>query len=323
MPVDFVRRLLYPMHKGKIYWEESAMNLAEKFGPAASALSISQYCPPRCFELGGQRLELVMDTGEDTGDAVLNFIDGEYVEWSIKGGTELKREKYECRKADDWTYLVSFCIEGKKPRENHTWVIDKEQMLVTFLRCSLGENPYWPLLIESHFTFGYIREEGKEHTDLRRHGFTDDVTGTAVKWTYGHELATVHVYHHPNWYRITYPKDRAVSQEAQQQNTMFNDILKALPGSDEPAYYVKIKEGMYLVSITEQNMEKILGDKVGFRSDTLCFLDNYKRLYSVGRGFGTSTMGGKEADIFVMIGKYGAPEQVDDHFFTDPIPYLV
>ncbi len=114
-----------------------------------------------------------------------------------------------------------------------------------------------------------------------------------------------------------------VSKEALETNAMFNEMLKALPGSDEPAYYVKIKEGMYLVSVTEQNMEKILGDKVGFRSDTLCFLDNWKHMYSVGRGFGTKTTDGQESDIFVMIGKYGAPEAVDEHFFTDPNPYLV
>ncbi|NLL40028.1 MAG: hypothetical protein GX254_10650 [Clostridiales bacterium] len=299
------------------------MNLAEKFAKKAGALSIGQYCPPRCFELAGKRFDFVMDTGEDTGDAVLNFLDEEQVEWSIKGGEALKVDKYECRKADDWTYLVTYCLSGATPRENHTWIIDKEQMLVTFLRCTLGENPYWPYLIESHFTFGYIKEEGKEHTDLRRHGFTDDVAGTGVKWVYGHELATVHVYYSTNWYRITYPKDAVRSEEATETNKMFNEMMKALPGSDEPAYYVKIKEGMYLVSVTEQNMEKILGDKVGFRSDTLCFLDNWNRMYSVGRGFGTSTMGEKESEIFVMIGKYGVPEEVDEHFFTNPNPYLV
>lgn len=298
------------------------MNLAEKYGPIAGKLSIGQYCPPACYELAGKRFECVMDTGEDTGDAVLNFLGETQVEWSIKGTDELKTDKYECRKADDRTYLVTYCLEGKIPRENHTWIIDTEQSLVTFLRCAMGENPYWPYLIESHFTFGYIREEGREHTDLKRHGFTDDVAGTCVKWTYGHVAATVHVYYSSNWYRITFPKDDASSKEALEMNEMFTEMMKKLPGSDEPAFYVKIKEGIYLVSITEQNMEKILGDKVGFRSDTLCFLDNWNHLYSVGRGFGTMTTDGQDREIFVMIGKYGSPADVDKHFFTDPNPYL-
>jgi hypothetical protein len=309
------------------------MNLAKNFGPKAAALSIGQFCPPKCFELAGKRFDFVVDTGEETGDAVLNFIDETHVEWSIKSSGSLKTDPYECRKSDDYTYLVTYCIDGKTPRENHTWVIDKEQGLVTFLRCTLGENPYWPYLIESHFGFGYIKIEGQPHTDLKRHGFTDDTVGTSVKWTYGHELATVHVYYHPHWYRIGYPKTATAPQkptdandqpapDASFNNTM-GEMMKKLPGSDEPCYYVKIKEGIYLESATEQNMEKLIGEKIGFRSDTLCFLDNWNRLYSVGRGFGTMTMNGTEGPIFVMIGKYGTPEEVDEHFFTDPNPYLV
>jgi hypothetical protein len=169
-------------------------------------------------------------------------------------------------------------------------------------------------------------EEDKPHTDLRRHGFTDDTVGTAVKWTYGHELSTVHVYYSSNWYRITYPKSAAPASPppaadenapAPDFNDMMGGVMKKLPGSDEPAYYVKIKEGMYLESATEQNMEKIIGDVMPFHSNTLCFLDNWNRMYSVGRGYGTN------GTIFVMIGKYGTPEEVDEHFFTDKNPYLV
>jgi hypothetical protein len=308
------------------------MNLAKEYDQKAAALSIGQYTPPRCFELAGKRFEFVIDTAEETGDAVLNFVDETTVEWSIKGGTTLKAEKYECRKSDDWTYLVSYCISGKR-RENHTWVIDKEQMLVTFLRCTMGENPYWEYLIDSHWGFGYIKEEGKPHVGLKRHGFSSDPVGTSVKWTYGHRLATVHVYYDAHWYRIGYPKDAAPKSpppkdenkpegEGSFNNTMA-ETMKKLPGSDEPCFYIKIKEGMYLESATEQNMEKILGDAMPFRSDTLCFLDNWNRMYSVGRGFGTSKMGDNESEIFVMIGKYASPEDVDDNFFTDPNPYRV
>jgi hypothetical protein len=108
-----------------------------------------------------------------------------------------------------------------------------------------------------------------------------------------------------------------------------NQMLRSLPGSDEPAHYVKIKEGMYLVSVTEQNMEKLLGASVGFRSDTLCFLDNYNHMYDVGRGFGTMTNpDGTDSNIFVMIGAYGKIIDAEkDEFFKnlmeDKNPYLV
>jgi len=297
------------------------MNLSEKFDAPAAGLSIGQYCPPRCFELAGKEFRFIMDTGEETGDIVLKFLDETKVEFSVQNGKRSGEATYECRKSDDWTYLVTYCLYD--PRENHTFVIDKEQGLVTFLRCPLGENAYYPYLIDSHWTFGYIFEEDKEHTDRKRHGFTDEVSGTSVKWTYGHKLATVHVYYNSNWYRITYPRDKSKPDQPAPTENLNNAVTNLLPGPDEPAFYVKIKEGMYFVSVTEQNMEKILGEKMGFRSDTLCFLDNWNRMYSVGRGYGTATREGKDSEIFVMIGKYGSPEEVDEHFFTDPGPYLV
>lgn len=296
------------------------MNLMEKYGPIANQLSISQYCPPRCFELAGKTINIKLDSGEITGDVKLEVIDETTLRYSVPGNERSGEAKYECRKGDDYTYLLSFCVYD--PRENYTFIIDNEQELATFLRCSMGENAYYPYLIDSHFGFGYI-DNGNGHADRRRHGFTDEVMGTGVKWVYGHELATVHVYYSTNWYRIGYPKDMVKSQEQAEMNESLNNAMKELPGSDEPAFYVKVKEGMYFVSVTEQNMEKILGDKMGFRSDTLCFLDNWNRLTSVGRGYGTSTANGEDAEIFIMIGKYGAPEEVDDHFFTDKNPYLV
>ncbi len=298
------------------------MNLTEKYAPIAAKKSINQYCPPRCFELAGRTYKFIIDTGEETGEYVLRFTDGETLEWSARSGP-FKQERYECRKSDDLTYLLTYCIEGKQPRENHTWVIDLEQELVTFLRCSLGEHALDPYMIESHFGFGYIAVDGTEHTDIRRHGFTNDVTGTCVKWTYGHSLATIHVYHDPYWYRIGYLKNESESKELPDSTKRFRAMMKKMPSSDEPARYVKIKEGIYLVSIIEQNLEKILGDEFGFRSNTLCFLDNWNRMYSVGRGYGTATTKGEDAEIFVIIGKYGAPTEVDDRFFNDPVPYLV
>ena len=81
-----------------------------------------------------------------------------------------------------------------------------------------------------------------------------------------------------------YPKDKLKDRE----DGSVSAIRELMPGSDEPAYYVKIKEGMYLVSITEQNMEKILQWQ---RSSAAmrCVLDNWNRMYGVGRGFGTMT----------------------------------
>lgn len=304
------------------------MNLVEKYAPIANKLSIRQYCPPRCFELAEKNFTFVIDTGDETGETVLNFVDETNVRWSVRSGARSGESTYECRKADDWTYLVTFCAYD--PRENYTFVIDKEQSLVTYMRCALGENPYFPYLIESHFGFGYIKIEGQEPTLYRRHGFTDEVCGTGVRWVYGHELSTVHVYYSSNWYRIAYSREgtklnadlNEPMKDRSDATNRLRQAMRELPGSDEPARYVKIKEGIYFVSVTEQNMERYYGAKVGFRSDNLCFLDNWNRMYSVGRGYGTITTDGEDSELFLMIGKYAKPEEVDEHFFTDPNPYL-
>ena len=305
------------------------MNLVEKYGPEASKLSIRQFCPPRCFEFAGKTMTFIMDSGDETGETVLEFLDETRVRWSYQNGKRSGESVYEVRKADDWTYLLSFC--AYEPRENFTFVVDKEQELVTVLHNTLGENVYYPYLIESHYTFGYIKIEGKEHTDRRRHGFTYDVSGTGVRWVYGNETTTVHVDYCSNWYRIAYNRegvamdvlddDPAESKEA--ASNRLRQAMRELPSSDEPAFYVKIKEGIYFISITEQNMEKYYGARVGFRSDNLCFLDNWHRMYSVGRAYGTMTVGDKDNEMFFMIGKYAKAEEVDPHFFNDPNPYLV
>jgi hypothetical protein len=296
------------------------MNLMEKFAPEANKLSIKQYCPPRSFELAGKKFKFVLDTGEETGEYDIDFIDNYKLKWSFRG-SEPKEETYELRKADEIIYLLSFCVSGLVPRRNDTFVIDLEQMLVTYLRASAGENPCYPYVINTHFGFGYIAEEGKEHADRRRHGFTGDVVGTAVGWRYGHQNASVHVYYDPSWYRIGYE----LGLEDKPHGTgKLRELTKAMPSSDEPCDYVKINDWMYLVSVTEQNMEKILGPNfMGFRSNTLCFLDNYHHLYSVGRGFGTVTSGEKERELFVMIGKIGRPVEVSEKYYTDPNPYMV
>ncbi|MDR0839373.1 MAG: MoaF N-terminal domain-containing protein, partial [Oscillospiraceae bacterium] len=84
--------------------------------------SIDQYTPPLCFELVGERLELIMDNGYDI---TLSFLDKNKLEWSYAGETP-KTEEYKCLKADDTTYLVSFELADVTPRVNYAFVIDEE-----------------------------------------------------------------------------------------------------------------------------------------------------------------------------------------------------
>jgi len=309
-----------------------------KFRPQGGN-DITQYSPPLCFELAGQKFELQMDNGFDV---LLNFIDGRTLEWSWIGaaptfeawmarGKSPKKETYECMKADDTTYFLSYVCADIEPRVNHVWVIDKENMLVTRIFSAVGKNPRWPMLISPEVDFGCIKQTGVEFKSYPRHGFSADIVGNVIQWQYGSELSTVHAYYDPFFYRITYPRDNTTEASAKTGEQM-NSMVNSLPSSDEPVHLIKIKDGIYLTSLTEQNMERVMGAAMGFRSDTLCFLQNFKKVLEVGRGFGTMTRveNGKEihTPIHIMIGTYGKIiDQTKDPFWekftTDPNPFLV
>jgi hypothetical protein len=285
--------------------------------------AIDQYAPPRCFELSGERFELAMDDGHDY---ILNFIGKDKVEWNLKG-EEPRQAEYMCLKADDTTYLVSYELTGTKLRENHTFVIDRENMLVTRIISVIGKNPKWPYLIKPAYEFGAIRADGGEVPVYPRHGYTSDMVGNVVQWTYGGEMATVHVYYCSDFYRITYPKALKTFSGGTTPGNTFSDIVKELPSSDEPTAYIKIKDGLYLFSLTESNAEKVLKGKMGFRSNTMCFLHNYKHCYAVGRTFGTITRpDGTDYALHKPIGCYAkileSTDELLQQMLHDPNPFL-
>jgi hypothetical protein len=282
-----------------------------KFGRFA----IEQYCPPLNFELAGKAFAFAMDDGHDHS---LNFIDEKALEWNDDNDQPVLAY-YKCLKADDTTYLVNYELENVTPRVCHTFVIDMDNMLVTRVIARIGLNPKYPYLINTEFTFGAIRQDGKELT-FKRHGYTSDMIGNVVQWNYGSDMSTVHVYYCANYYRITAPPDR--SKEAAEADWAFKELMSALPSSDEPAVYIRIKEGIYLFSLIEQNMEKLTNGRFQFRSNTLCFLQNYERVYQVGRAFGTSTTERGDINTNIMIGAVGKHTEVDPRFLTDPNPYL-
>jgi hypothetical protein len=103
--------------------------------------------------------------------------------------------------------------------------------------------------------------------------------------------------------------------------------MAKLPSSDEPTAYIKIKDGMYLFSLTEANMEKVLVGEMPFRSNTMAFLQNYKRVYQIGRAFGTTMFEGKTENLHISFAAYGKILEPKEEYIlkmlTDPNPYIV
>ena len=281
---------------------------------------IDQFTQPICTELEGEKFHFVLDDGYDF---YLNFTGEETVEWNWEGDAS-KQATYFCLKGDDTTYLVDYELaefEDKFERENHFFIIDLEQRLVTMARCKVGENPKFPQLVSSKYTFGAIEVEGMP-LPFKRHVFTTDLLGTRVQWHWNTGMITHHCYFTSSFYRITTPA--ATFGKVDRGVHMFQD----LPSTDEIAQYIKIKDNLYLFSLVEEMMERALKDRnPPFRSNDMKFLQNYDRMYHVGRTFGNVKEGTHEGDstkiipCHIRFGAFGCPVELDDVFLNADNPY--
>ena len=88
------------------------------------------------------------------------------------------------------------------------------------------------------------------------------------------------------------------------------------------AFYVKIKENMYLFVLTEELMERTLQGGV-FRSNNMAFLQNYDRMYHAGRTFGSINMEGEIKPCRTLFGAFGAPLVLRDELLYSENAYTV
>ena len=233
---------------------------------------LSQYRPPFNYELSGKQFKLVMDKEKDF---YVNFLSGNILEWSVFGDEKIWRENYECAKTSELTYFVNFELTGTALRTNISLVIDIEQRLVTFVRTYTGFHEKFPYLVNSDYDFGAIDLSGYSLPN-KRHGFTSDMVGKRIHWHYSPSIEIIHVYYDPHYCRVTFPPNRVLAAPPPESN----EDWERFP-YDEPAVYIKIKEGIYFVSIIEQNMSRR-----GLTGNSLLFLMDLVRVHDVGRSFG-------------------------------------
>jgi uncharacterized protein len=236
---------------------------------------LARYCPPFNYELAGKQFRLVMDK---ENDYYVSFLTGSTLEWSKFSDAKIIRENYECAKIDDLTYFVNFELSNYSPRTNITLVLDMEQRLVTFVRTYTGFSERYPYLVESDFDFGAIDIPGFPLPD-KRHGYTTDLVGKRACWTYGPNMSIVHVYYSPNYIRATFPPDRKPQEPA---DPGMREEMERYP-YDEPTTYIKIKHGIYVVSVIEKNRSRR-----GDTGNSLLFLMDMIRVHDVGRSFGNT-----------------------------------
>jgi hypothetical protein len=255
---------------------------------------MSQYRPPLCFELVGKTYELVLDNGYDYE---LSFIDRKNLSYGLIDG-EKKGYAYDCLKVDDDTFFVNFDLVGETPRSGLTFVLDTEQSLVTAEYIRIGVNPKLLKQPYTEIIFGAIRRADGSIPSIR-HGYTTDMIGKAIHWRYG-TMSVVHVYSSERYYRLTTTPEEAERRRAQNPEAMAErERLNALRLYEEPADYIKIKDGIYVFNMTETMANRERG-----QGNNLLFAMNLNRMYDVGRSFGFNGEGQPENYTYGAYGEY-------------------
>jgi len=285
--------------------------LAENGQPTFEGLS--QYCPPHCYELAGRELKVCMDSGYDY---VLRF-ERETVTWG-KAGEAMRTDEYICLKAEEQTYFINAEIPGVTPRLGLTLILDDENALVTVVEARQGMNPRFPYLVEIRPHFGAVQLEGQP-LNPKRHGFTTDMVGRAILWTYSPEFSIIHVYRTEHYYDVTLPAPtKEPTEEEKASAADFAESMRGYPEPSEPCFYIRIKEGIYVFGFAEQNMEKLTGPLT--RGNSLTFLMNLKRMTDVGRSFGTNA---KQLPENYCFGAYGKEVPFPEEFRDLQSVYLM
>jgi len=266
--------------------------------PAARPLShpMSQYRQPLNYELTGRSFTLIMDSGYDYE---LTFDSCESLSYREKGKKK-KSYPYEVLKGDETTYFVNVPLKPEGPgRVCLTLILDLQNSLVTTVTAVDGYNPKHPRLMKTENDFGAImRDDGT--IPAVRHGYTDEMVGTAIRWRYG-STDVIHVYCSERYYRLKTAPDVIAKQDPDSPSARNRRSFEERGiVYEEPCDYIKIKDGLYVFSMTEFHMAQ----ELPAGGSNLLFLMDLNRLIDVGRAFGWNPQNEPEIYTYSAYGQY-------------------
>ncbi len=266
-------------------------------------ISTDKYQYPTDDSLAGKTFVLAMDNGEDY---TIRFLTGEALMWA-RQGEPFRWEKYACLESDETTFFVVSYLASAAIRTCIALVLDTEQSLVTACYSRQGYYPKRPRLVKTDFIFGAIRRDGQP-LPMKRHCFTSDLNGKQVTWRYSSGFLNTHLYIDSNYYRIR-PVRQPGGQPAGDDS--------GEPLFEEPGTYIKIKEGFYLISFIEDNLNRYDPLRGG---NNLIILTNEKKMFDVGRTFCLNGKQEPEGGVFIAYG-----EETDEYIELAhvPSPYRV
>ena len=238
------------------------------------------------FDRLPRALTLAMDDGRDYS---LELISETLVRWE---GREYPAKSMDLGEVRFLTFDLN-----KEPRINLTLVLDGAEGLATLVTCRQGLNPKRPTHIDTEILTGAIALPGKALPE-KRHGYTNELKGKAIRWDYDWGFSIVHIYVTERYYRIR------LLQKMGDPDSPYEQAMKNYVDKTEPAYYLRIRPGVVLFGFTEDNMDRVTPPEIACSSR--CQLIDLHTVETVGRGFGQP---GGELDVFRARGE-----------FVDPLP---
>ncbi len=218
------------------------------------------------YTLAGKALHIVYDTGEEelytfsTGEDLLRCGADGQARWlrygSLTMNGTLRLIAYEA--PDDRGYC---CV---------TLILDEENDLVTRVRTVFGAYPARPQLARSEYDFGAVKRDGRP-LPWKRHCLTCDLTGRKIAWTYYNGFVNVHIY------LDHFCRAQALQRPAGDDLPLVDD-----PIYEEPAVYIKIRDSVYVMSVTEDHINRRNPEAGG---SNLLLLMDLEHLTDMGRNF--------------------------------------
>ncbi len=275
--------------------------------------STDKYMKKLDATLAGKSFRLVLDDGQEI---VLAFLTGETL---LVGayGEPMRWERYAALRADEQTYLVTYERTGQPERICDTYVLDLENSLVTRIFAKQHVIPGRDRMTINSVTFGAIKRDF-EDLPMKRHSRTMDLVGKTATWHYANGFVNKHIYYDANYYRFEIQENPRLDErlsESEKEDVRRDEALNRTWFFDEPADYIKIKDGIYLISFVESNTNRLNAAKGG---SNLVILINMKEGFDVCRSF---THTASQVPQWGMYKAYAEFEEDEGYKDREPSPF--
>jgi hypothetical protein len=193
---------------------------------------------PGSAKLAGKSVTLRYDHGPVMD---YRFDPADTLQWRKDGGAWSKA-LYQAYEPAPGVIAFAHLLEGEPDHDAHMIAADFDHGLVTCFHGHLN-TPYYANEAGCKVMFGVIETDGLTPPQYRRHGFTDELLGRVLTWSYGPGLTSAHLYstpHSMSW--IIFTESGAGGSEW-----------------SGPAGYVKLRDELYFLYWLEEACNGTLG----------------------------------------------------------------